>query len=839
MRRFLTLLLLSTSLCVAVAQTAEKPAKRKVYMSYILHGNMNYDRYVRTTLWRDFPVIYDNLLVFMDEHPEFKGQLQFSGQTLGSLMQAAPHVLEHAMKIHKRGQLNFTGTFYSEPVNVNMDGETNYRCALLGTRIIEEFLGGNTDGFYLQERAYHPQLPWILSHSNVSWTPIITNDESWRPFRLTGMDGSSSVCVPITRSKAVEHAAIAPANSLITIEEDYEIPQKFSRTYAKVAAFNAENSEVEIEWITVKEYIEKFGLGEEKYIDHSAKAKDLAHGTYSRWTADPLDIIIQDYTNKAMGDFRSANMVDALLNYSKGWSVDKEVSKSDLYLAADPLAWNIERADLYPDIEPKYLARNGKVTLLSRAEHLLLWAVNSDSKGWYPLYEKRSERTTSLKDCSAISRSLVNDAMDKIADKVRLKGYDTYFMALSMEHAADHAVTLKCDHPYAIYDYASGKALESRCTRTAEGYTIEFNAALPAYGYAIFGAKRIEAATPKVWSAGNKISKDNISVVAEESRVIVTEGDKRIELSLAPFQIKALADMKQGEDDSKWRDAVQYGATRTKVCGDELIVERQIDWLLHMRQRFTIENGRLLCDISFTAPHPTIIRRVGGEARSFDPRGLDLVISTGKACKTIFDIPFGVTEYTKPGLSHFCLLSSMAMEGDGEGVVVVPHSGEQGFSVDADKGEMTLYLGASTVGGPIRDVKITFVTPVNVSQEPAWYHEPFHGTYNHSILIDTYKGTWKENNTFHAARQTTTPIYVRECRAHAGKVAKSEVMAPKASLVECSAENVEITSAEMHDGKLVVRLNERMGKKCRVKLTTPRGSAEVEVAPFGIVEHKF
>ena len=37
-------------------------AKKKVYMSYILHGNMNYDRYVRPTIWRDFPIIYDNLL---------------------------------------------------------------------------------------------------------------------------------------------------------------------------------------------------------------------------------------------------------------------------------------------------------------------------------------------------------------------------------------------------------------------------------------------------------------------------------------------------------------------------------------------------------------------------------------------------------------------------------------------------------------------------------------------------------------------------------------------------------------------------------------------------------
>jgi len=142
--------------------SAGKPAPKKIYMTYILHGNMNYDRYVKPTIWRDFPVIYDNLLDYMEEHPDFKGQIQLSGQTFNSLKQTAPHVIEHAMKLFRKGQINFTGTFYSEPVNISMDGETNYRCAKLGTSIIEDAVGF-TDGFYLQERAYHAQLPWILT----------------------------------------------------------------------------------------------------------------------------------------------------------------------------------------------------------------------------------------------------------------------------------------------------------------------------------------------------------------------------------------------------------------------------------------------------------------------------------------------------------------------------------------------------------------------------------------------------------------------------------------------------------------------------------------------------
>lgn len=348
LRSFFRCILAFLLLCNAVS--AYSKPKKKVYMTYVLHGNMNYDRYVRPVIWAEFPVIYNNLLDFMDEHPDFKGQVQFSGQTFGSLLQASPYVIEHAKAIHDRGQLNFTGTFYSEPVNVNMDGETNFRCAWLGTKIIEDYIG-ETDGFYLQERAYHPQLPWILNNADVSWTPVITNDDSFAPFRLRGLDGSVSVCVPITREKILERIRQAPKNALISIEEDYEIPQTFSNAYDMIDEFNKAQDEIRVEWITVKEYIRKFGLGEEKFVDHSAKADVKEHGTYSRWTADPLDIVVQDYTNKAMNLFRLANAMDAICRARYGVAMDLPLSESGITMIEDPLAWNIERADLYPEHE--------------------------------------------------------------------------------------------------------------------------------------------------------------------------------------------------------------------------------------------------------------------------------------------------------------------------------------------------------------------------------------------------------------------------------------------------------------------------------------------------------
>lgn len=829
---------LALSIIGAHAQPDTTRKKRTVYMSYILHGNMNYDRYVRTTIWRDFPAIYDNLLDFMDQYPDFKGQLQFSGQTLNSLKQAAPHVLEHALKIHERGQINFTGTFYSEPVNVNMDGETNYRCALLGTKIIEDFIGKKTDGFYLQERAYHPQLPWILNNSDVSWTPVITGDDTWRPFKLTGMDGSVSVCVPITSRKPLEKVAIAPANSLIVIEEDYEIPHKFSRTYNQAAEFNRNNPDIEIVWITVKEYIEKFGTDSIRYVDHSAKVRSLENGTYSRWTADPLDIIVQDMTNRAMADFRSAITMNSLLTYTKGWSSDKDIKECNVTTYNDPLAWNIERADIYPDVEPSHLTRNGKVTTLSRAEHLLLWAVNSDSKGWYPLYEKRSERMTSLKNSSSLSTSVIEDNLDKISSYIRLNGYDTYFIAANMEQARKKQITLECPHPYAIYDYNTGKELKSVCRRDSDKYTISFDAELPAFGYTTFGAKETADAAVTIWEDGESISADGITITASKDKVTIEENGFKNDITLAPFKIKALAEIAKGEGDDKWRDAQQYGRTRIQKSGSrELIIDRQIDWLVHMRQKFTIQDGKSICDISFNFPHPTVLRKLGEHAGQFDPRGLDLHISSGLKSKTVFDIPFGMTEFKEDGTGYFCPLSTCIMENERGGIMVAPQTGEQGFSVNADNGEMTLHLGASTESGPIKDVTMTFQTPVHVIHHAAWYLEPFHGQYTHRIVIDTYKGTWQENSIPLSIREISAPVYVKECRNEYNKnLRRQDRMPAQMSLLEYDNQNIDVSSSDLNEGQTVIRLNERIGKEASFTLRTAKDERKIEIGPFEIKE---
>ena len=806
LRSFFRCILAFLLLCNAVS--AYSKPKKKVYMTYVLHGNMNYDRYVRPVIWAEFPVIYNNLLDFMDEHPDFKGQVQFSGQTFGSLLQASPYVIEHAKAIHDRGQLNFTGTFYSEPVNVNMDGETNFRCAWLGTKIIEDYIG-ETDGFYLQERAYHPQLPWILNNADVSWTPVITNDDSFAPFRLRGLDGSVSVCVPITREKILERIRQAPKNALISIEEDYEIPQTFSNAYDMIDEFNKAQDEIRVEWITVKEYIRKFGLGEEKFVDHSAKADVKEHGTYSRWTADPLDIVVQDYTNKAMNLFRLANAMDAICRARYGVAMDLPLSESGITMIEDPLAWNIERADLYPEHE-KYLARDGVTTVLAKAEHLLLWAVNSDSKGWFPLYEKRRERINALENSANLSEYVIDKALDYIGSGVGAKDYDNYYILLNMEAARKGQFEIETGRPCELFDLSSGQKLRSHAVFNGSSCKVVAETDLPEYGYMIVGSR---AAGPSrtEWKPGSEISTQSMKLSAEGGRLSLESRGRKIEIRLDTFQLKALAHMDRGEGDGQWRSARQYGPVRISVCEDGLYprlkIESQPDWLIHLQQVYTLMDDRLVCEMRFDFPHPTVVRKKGpeGPVHNFSPDGLNLLISDGVPATVGYDIPFGISEFDKPGVHHFCLLTSCFLQGRSGGFMVCPTTGEQAFSVDSDKGEVTLYLGASTTSGPIREMGLDIVSPTVVQHDREWYAEPFHGIYDHEFVLYPYEGTWQAAHLPKVMREVSQDVYVRQICPTSGNGAY------KGAFLKGIPVNADVTGVFYEKDGLKVRMNEREG----------------------------
>jgi hypothetical protein len=837
---------ISLLICLLVltggATAAPKAKKKTVYMSYILHGNMNYDRYTKTTIWRDFPVIYDYLLDFMEEHPDFKGQVEFSGQTVNSLQQTAPHVIEHAMKLHRRGQVNFTGAYYSAALNVTLDGETNRRCAALGVSVLKDIVG-SVDGFFLQERAFHAQMPWILNRAGVGWVPVITGDDTYFPFKLRGIEGSYTVGIPvIDRSDLLGKIKKAPDKGIILIEEDYEIPQAFSHVYREVSAFDEREKDLEVVWITLDEYIKKFGVNFERYVDHTAKAKNRENGSYSRWTADPLDIIVQEHTNRAMSDFRAATLMNALVQSLYGKKIDEPFEQANITLEEDPVTWDIEHAATYPDVEPKFLTRDGEITILSKADHLLLWAVNSDACGWYPLYERRRERINSFNNSSNLSNEIINRGLDAIAQQIKTEGYDRYYILFNAEAARTQILQLETPFACDLFDYASGKQLHSTTLSHGGSCVTEFEADLPAYGYKVIGLKKSGRSSTYPWTPGHSVSNGALKVSAENDRIYVAHNNEQIELSLDSFRIKALADMHYGAGDAVWRWAKPYGKPRVTVKNalyPQLRIEHQIDWLIHMQQTFTLLPDRILCDVTFDFPHPTVIRKAGalvsGWSFDFDPRGLTVQVKTGKAGQLFYDIPFGISPHAMTDTSYFCALSTAILQyADKGGWMMTTGTGEQGFYAVPERGEFGLYIGASTTSGPVRNMGMTFVDKTNVEADLDWYGEPFHGRYTHRFMLYPYGDTWEESRLPEISKSYTQPVYIRETAPNA-----TGALSPQQSLLTVGRPGIEVTTMNYSEKEgAMVRLNNKSGKEATVQLAIGSKKATVKVPANAIIETK-
>ena len=238
--------------------------------------------------------------------------------------------------------------------------------------------------------------------------------------------------------------------------------------------------------------------------------------------------------------------------------------------------------------------------------------------------------------------------------------------------------------------------------------------------------------------------------------------------------------------------------------------------------------------MTFIFPHPTLIRKEGAhKGNTFNPEGLDLIFCTHNSGIVNYDIPFGVSTYKKSGIGYFCPLSTCFFQynKDKGGLMVSPQTGEQAFSVNSDNGEMTVYLGASTTSGPIRNVGLHFLSQNDLWHEPAWYSEPFHGTYNHKILIYPFKETWQDDHIPSIFRSETQPVYIRKCKPQYNK----NMLPAEKSFLQYDTPNVEITTMDLIQNKLLFRLNEREGRRTDIIMDFNGKKQKERFTPFAII----
>jgi hypothetical protein len=114
---------------------------KTVYLAWVFHGNMSYDRYTKHTIRRQFPLAYQVMIDEFMQYPELKGHVELSGLSVETLRLWAPDTIAQLRRLADRGQITFCASYFAASVNACMDGNSHMDALRLGTQIVAETCG--------------------------------------------------------------------------------------------------------------------------------------------------------------------------------------------------------------------------------------------------------------------------------------------------------------------------------------------------------------------------------------------------------------------------------------------------------------------------------------------------------------------------------------------------------------------------------------------------------------------------------------------------------------------------------------------------------------------------
>ena len=171
-------------------------AGKTVHISFLLHGNMCYDRYTKQEIRDKFPRIYATGVRALARHPEVTAHIDFPGLTLLSLKHYAPWFLKELKPLVDRRQIVMAGCQYAASHALCSDEESDLVASRLTMEMLRRELQPDCSTFFPQEMAFHPQLPYIMNQIGAS--RLIVMPGGWqRPRRVHGIDGSSVLVYPL------------------------------------------------------------------------------------------------------------------------------------------------------------------------------------------------------------------------------------------------------------------------------------------------------------------------------------------------------------------------------------------------------------------------------------------------------------------------------------------------------------------------------------------------------------------------------------------------------------------------------------------------------------------
>ena len=746
---------------------------KTVYISFLLHGNMCYDRYTKQEIREKFPKIYATGVRAMHKFPEVTAHIDFPGLTLLSLKHHAPWFLEELRPLVDRRQVVMVGCQYAASHALCADEEADLLASGVTMRMLRDELQPDTSAFFPQEIAFHPQSPYIMKEIGARY--LIVMPAGWqRPRRVKGIDGSEVLLCPLDLhglrlGKLEEFYDRVEDGAFVMTGGDFELLGNV-QAYVDEIKRLAEKGKI-IRWTTVERYEREVGVKDECDAPNpfgQAGEDREPSPSFSRWVGDPEDMIWHGHAVEALDAVRSAGFAKVAARVHGLGEVAPPLAQA--WTTEPDNAWDhkFEEVGEYPETEAKYLTEDGTPTLLSRAWHHLLIGLNSDSSGWFPWQPRTRHRNIVLQASRALSNEVIARFAREVARKIggTVAGAKGYALAINPLPARTAEISLETETPMAFAE-ADGRGLPTEILLRDGRWIAKARVALPAYGYKLLGLVPGEHVDRERWTPGREaqFAGRTASLAGEVLRTCeetgcrerplrrsanngigaarsplptttipvsspilsIVEGDKRVEVSVAPFRLSDPSGVAPTEEVAPtWRDA--HARARHTMLGADLEVFTELAWAVWLRLVIGLREDRV--EIAAEV-HVDMPRRIG--PLKYDPNGL-LLQFKGEPGEVYYDVPYATIRHQNAEASFIAAQRFAAIESAASfGLVAL--GGNQSFKVVGKEGILAANLGASTQGRPDTRPQCILHPDGSSDHKITSGGDPFYGAYSHRFAL--------------------------------------------------------------------------------------------------------
>lgn len=751
-------------------------ADRVIYVSFMLHGNMSYDRYTKQVVEAGFPTLYRKGIEALLHDPSVPAVVDLSGITIRWLAQVAPDVLDGLRLLAGRGQIDIAGCQYACSVNANTDEITTLEACRLGMELAREQLDPTADGFFCQEMSYHQQIPWVLRQLGCRWTVLKGRPGERLPIYVEGLSGDR-----VYAFIQAQHSAEGVAAELGEAEDgayyllgcDFEMLPDMAAVRDQLRRAQASH-DVEVRFATVRTWLaEREGTLPPRRVPARGNGTPLPLEleSFSRWTLKPRDIEFRGHLLRAMATVRAAELLGGLLRDERG-----DVGPPDAALAVDnPWDALFEHHGEFSDDA----ARLGPPDApLSRARHMLLIGANSDAVGWAPWQPRQLHRQGELNRAASLAEA---HAASLLRARARTQGTPDPVLYAVFNPTRSREAVIELDLPIAMEVTGAPVLHTSAGSRVRHRLRVP----LPEYGCANVAFRVApQPSWPGPWRRGERIGAGDLALAHTGTGLEVRKGSRSCSLSFAPFRLSDVDGVWEPREVSldlsralwRWRDT---------PLGPQLEGMVEPAWPLMMRLLLEGEGDVALLTIDLWAHQPCRI----GDLGSYDCEGLRLDVFSNPG-DLVYSIPYGAESPPESGLSHVAVHRYAALTDPAGSVAVFPISGLQGVSSEAEAGRLGLRLGASALGELDGQPALTI-------RDGFGHHDMhttgavFSGHYRHRIGVLLVEGSADEADLHHRGCALQEPPFV----------VRAPGPIPEGPLVEVLPEGLDIAGAITWGGR--------------------------------------